>query len=158
MALLHGTADEIVPYWTVEDFATQMQEAGNRCELYPYEGAGHLFHQPHRAHFLSVIETFLASLDYVLQGIDASSGELAWQTPLPQDADTSVDSFLLGRDALYLDVHEGRLEISLATGQVAHLPKPDPDDAEYAERPGHPAGRGAHRGGVFGRRGLVAVD
>jgi acetyl esterase/lipase len=65
MALLHGTADETVPYWTIEDFGTRMREAGNRCEIYPYEGAGHLFHQANRAHFLGVIEEFLSSLEYI---------------------------------------------------------------------------------------------
>jgi acetyl esterase/lipase len=65
MALLHGTADETVPYWTVEDFGAKMREAGNRCEIYPYKGAGHLFHQANHAHFLSVIEEFLVSLGYI---------------------------------------------------------------------------------------------
>jgi acetyl esterase/lipase len=65
MALLHGTEDETVPYWTIEDFVARMREAGNRCELYPYEGAGHLFHQAHRASFLDVIDEFLISLGYI---------------------------------------------------------------------------------------------
>jgi hypothetical protein len=65
--------------------------------------------------------------DPFVQSWDLASGELVWQTPLPEDADTSVDSFLLGRDTLYLDVREGRLEISLSTGQTEHLPEPDPD-------------------------------
>jgi len=65
--------------------------------------------------------------DPFVQSWDLASGEMVWQQPLPEDADTSVDSFLLGRDTLYLDVYRGRLEISLATGQTRHLPEPDPD-------------------------------
>ena len=65
VALLHGTEDETVPYWTVEEFVAEMQEAGNRCELHTYEGAGHLFHVDNRAHFLGVIEEFLVSLGYI---------------------------------------------------------------------------------------------
>ena len=64
-ALLHRDADETVPYWTIEEFAAKMQETGNRCELYTYEGAGHLFHMDNRAHFLSVIEAFLISLGHI---------------------------------------------------------------------------------------------
>lgn len=65
MALLHGTEDETVPYWTIEEFTAEMQQAGNRCELHAYEGAGHLFHVDNREHFLGVIEEFLISLAYI---------------------------------------------------------------------------------------------
>lgn len=58
---------------------------------------------------------------------DPTSGQVIWQVPLPEVADTSVNSFLLGRDTLYLDGYEGRLEISLSTGQTKSLPEPDPD-------------------------------
>jgi hypothetical protein len=65
--------------------------------------------------------------DPFAQSWDLASGEMAWQQLLPEDADTSVDSFLLGRDTLYLDGYAGRLEISLSTGQTKSLPEPDPD-------------------------------
>jgi acetyl esterase/lipase len=65
MALLHGTADETVPYWTVEQFVEDMQQAENRCELYTYEGGGHLFHIANRAHVLGVIEAFLISTGFI---------------------------------------------------------------------------------------------
>ena len=41
--IFHGTADEAVPYWTVERFAREMTAAGNRCELKSYDGAPHGF-------------------------------------------------------------------------------------------------------------------
>ena len=28
---LHGTEDQTVPYWTIEQFVEEMQQAGNRC-------------------------------------------------------------------------------------------------------------------------------
>lgn len=65
MALLHGTEDETVPYWTIEQFVEEMQQVGNRCELYAYEGGGHLFHVGNRVHVLGVIEKFLVSLGYI---------------------------------------------------------------------------------------------
>lgn len=65
MAFLHGTEDETVPYWTIEQFVGEMQQAGNRCELYAYEEGGHLFHVSNRAHVLGVIEEFLISLGYI---------------------------------------------------------------------------------------------
>ena len=43
MCLIHGTADEIVPYDSVKEFAIKMQEAGNNCKLHTIEGADHFF-------------------------------------------------------------------------------------------------------------------
>jgi acetyl esterase/lipase len=43
MCLNHGTADEIVPYDSVKEFALSMQEAGNTCKLNTFEGADHFF-------------------------------------------------------------------------------------------------------------------
>ncbi|MFN2299264.1 MAG: alpha/beta hydrolase [Anaerolineales bacterium] len=68
MALLHGTADETVPFRTVAEFAADMREAGNRCDLHAYEGGGHLFHVEHRAEMLDVMEEFFVSLGYLEEG------------------------------------------------------------------------------------------
>jgi len=65
LALLHGTEDQTVPYSTITQFAQEMQEAGNRCELHTYKNGGHLFHLKNRQQVLGVIETFLSSLDYL---------------------------------------------------------------------------------------------
>jgi acetyl esterase len=43
MCLIHGTADEIVPYDSVKSFAEKMRQAGNVCELYTFEGTDHFF-------------------------------------------------------------------------------------------------------------------
>jgi acetyl esterase len=65
MALLHGTDDATVPYWTIEQFANEMQEVGNRCELYTYANGDHIFHVKNREDVLSVMDKFLISLDFL---------------------------------------------------------------------------------------------
>jgi outer membrane protein assembly factor BamB len=74
-----------------------------------------------------VIFLYVCGGDPFAQSWDPTSGQVIWQVLLPEVADTSVNSFLLGRDTLYLDGYEGRLEISLSTGQTKSLPEPDPD-------------------------------
>ncbi len=41
--IFHGTADTTVPFENVQRFQKLMREAGNRCELVPYEGKAHGF-------------------------------------------------------------------------------------------------------------------
>jgi len=41
--IFHGTADKAVPFENVERFTRLMKEAGNRCELVPFEEQGHGF-------------------------------------------------------------------------------------------------------------------
>ena len=41
--LFHGTADKTVPFEQATQFAKQMQEAGNRCDLHSFKGKGHGF-------------------------------------------------------------------------------------------------------------------
>lgn len=41
--VLHGTADKTVPFENAQRFARLMNQAGNRCDLAAYEGAGHGF-------------------------------------------------------------------------------------------------------------------
>lgn len=47
--VMHGTADNVVPFENVERFAERMAEFGNRCELVPFEGRGHGFFNPGQA-------------------------------------------------------------------------------------------------------------
>lgn len=76
--LFHGTADEAVPFPTVEYFTTAMKAAGNRCELKAYEGQPHGFFNPGRGSgepraealrryrdTLAQLDEFLASLGYL---------------------------------------------------------------------------------------------
>jgi acetyl esterase len=68
--IMHGTADTTVPIATVELFTKKMKEAGNRCELVPYEGRPHSFFNlgKSREDFASTMadtEKFLASLGWI---------------------------------------------------------------------------------------------
>ncbi len=66
MCFIHGTADEIVPFDSVKEFAAGMREAGNRCELHPFEGTDHFFtNNPDPARVWDLIDRFLADLGYL---------------------------------------------------------------------------------------------
>lgn len=66
MCLIHGTADEIIPYDSIKDFTDRMLEAGNRCELHPFEGTDHFFiNNPNGSRVLEIIDEFLMSLDCI---------------------------------------------------------------------------------------------
>lgn len=74
--LFHGTADKTVPFENAERFARLMNEAGNRCQLERFEGAGHGFFnglffrpksksdQPYQATMKTFVQ-FLRSLEYI---------------------------------------------------------------------------------------------
>ena len=69
--LFHGTADKTVPFANAQAFQKAMKEAGNRCELVPFEGAGHGFFNFGRgggaayAKCLHAADEFLASLGWL---------------------------------------------------------------------------------------------
>jgi acetyl esterase len=66
MCLVHSKADEIVPYGSVKEFVTKMQEAGNRCELYTFEEADHFFsNRSDQAEALKLMDGFLRGLGYL---------------------------------------------------------------------------------------------
>jgi acetyl esterase/lipase len=43
MLSFHGTKDDIVPYWTTEQFLYNTKKAGNHMDLVRLEGKGHFF-------------------------------------------------------------------------------------------------------------------
>lgn len=69
--ILHGKADQVVPYRSVEMFAEAMKKAGNRCELIGYDGRGHGFFNyrgGNAADFIATtreMDKFLASLGWL---------------------------------------------------------------------------------------------
>ncbi len=68
--LVHGTADEVVPFGQAQRFAKAMTKAGHRCDLVGFRGAGHgLFrYSPDGGRFqrtLRVADHYLGSLGYV---------------------------------------------------------------------------------------------
>jgi len=81
-AIFHGKADRIVPYATVAAFAKAMQDAGNTCQLFGYDGQGHGFFNYGRARnemFVATLkeaDKFLAQLGYL-------QGEPTLENPAP---------------------------------------------------------------------------
>ena len=63
MCLIHGTADEIVPYDSVKEFVTKMRDAGNLCELHTLEGTDHYFTQKSdKIEAIKVMDAFILGL------------------------------------------------------------------------------------------------
>src|SRR3972149_1006286 len=71
MIILHGSADENVPFAVVEQFTARMREVGNRCELVRFEGRTHGFFNYGRGDgqdFTATVQKadeFLISLGYL---------------------------------------------------------------------------------------------
>jgi acetyl esterase len=69
--IFHGTADDVVPYFTAELFWEKMKALDRRCELIGYEGAGHGFASyrlDDNAAFVDAVhkmDRFLVSLGYL---------------------------------------------------------------------------------------------
>jgi len=69
--ILHGKADDVVFYWTVEEFDKKMKELGNQCKLVGYEKEKHGFFNLGRnqnKNFLATtkeMDQFLVSLRYL---------------------------------------------------------------------------------------------
>ncbi|MEP2777595.1 MAG: alpha/beta hydrolase [Luteolibacter sp.] len=74
--VLHGTADSTVPFENAERFARLMKDAGNNCELIPFEGQEHgffnsLFFRPNTKDLapyekaMKDTENFLSALGYL---------------------------------------------------------------------------------------------
>ncbi len=71
--ILHGRADRVVPYVTVEAFAAAMKKAGNRCELVGYDGQPHGFFNGARfEETVAEMERFLGALGYLAGGKSVS--------------------------------------------------------------------------------------
>ena len=69
MYLIHGTADEIVSYDSVKQFAAKMVEAGNWCELHTLEGTDHFFVRKSDRHkAVAFIDNSLSDLGYIERG------------------------------------------------------------------------------------------
>ena len=66
MCLIHGTADVIIPYDSIKDFVKKTREAGNRCDLHPFEGTDHFFTQNVESNrVFERTNEFLSSLEYI---------------------------------------------------------------------------------------------
>jgi acetyl esterase len=81
-AIFHGKDDQVVPYETVAAFAKAMQAAGNKCELFGYDGQGHGFFNYGRARNEMFVAT-LKQADKFLAGLGYLEGEPTLEDPAP---------------------------------------------------------------------------
>jgi outer membrane protein assembly factor BamB len=65
--------------------------------------------------------------DPFIQSWRLVDGQEMWRSPLPEEAGSSPDSFVIGQDRLYLNTSDGLFSTSLSTGQTEHLADLDPD-------------------------------
>jgi acetyl esterase/lipase len=63
--IFQGTADDLIPLWTVKEFARKMTAAGNRCDLHIYEGQTHLNWGDNARDVLEKMDKFLESIGYM---------------------------------------------------------------------------------------------
>ena len=61
--IVHGKADEKVPYWVVVNFCQRMEAAGNLCELKGFDDAEHGFFNAGRPAYDQVLGALLSHLD-----------------------------------------------------------------------------------------------
>ncbi len=64
-ALIHGTLDKNCSFAAAERFAAEMEAAGNRCVLHPFQGRGHFFlleRKADRDEALRLADAFLESV------------------------------------------------------------------------------------------------
>lgn len=92
--ILLGTADELIPVATAQEFEKRMLEVGSRCEVVLYDGQRHgFFNQARFAETLLDMDRFLVSLGYLDPVLpddgDApfSQGELLYNNDLASEAD-----------------------------------------------------------------------
>jgi acetyl esterase/lipase len=83
--ILHGRADNTVPFSTAEAFTGEMKKAGNHCELVGYDGQGHGFFnkEPALTGTMRQMEKFLASLGWLKGEPLLNKPEIDPNTPAP---------------------------------------------------------------------------
>ena len=65
MCLIHGTADDLVPFESVREYAEKSVAMGNRCDLHPFEGSDHFFGNVDGSEVFRLIDEFFVSLGYI---------------------------------------------------------------------------------------------
>lgn len=66
MCLIHGTADDLVPFDSIRQYAEKSTGLGNRCDLHPFEGTDHFFSQnADSSEVFKLFDDFFESLGYI---------------------------------------------------------------------------------------------
>ena len=73
MLLIHGTADEVVPYQQSEEMAAQLKEAGVPVELILIPDVGHsLIGETHEATHEANLKALSATFDFIDKTVGAA--------------------------------------------------------------------------------------
>ncbi len=65
MCLIHGTADDLVPFESIREYVERSVKMGNRCELHPFKGTDHFFGNVDGSEIYRLMDEFLFSLGYL---------------------------------------------------------------------------------------------
>ena len=65
MCLIHGMADDLVPFESIKEYTDKSVAMGNRCDLHPFEGTDHFFGNVDGSEVFSLIDEFFKSLNYI---------------------------------------------------------------------------------------------
>lgn len=65
MCIIHGKADNLVPFGSVREYVEKSVKLGNRCELHPFEDTDHFFGNVDSAEVFKLMDEFLMSLGYL---------------------------------------------------------------------------------------------
>jgi outer membrane protein assembly factor BamB len=66
--------------------------------------------------------------DPYVQSWDLVTGQLVWDERLPDEADTMIDSYVIGSEKLYLEMYTGLFSVDLSTGRTQLVSEEiDPD-------------------------------
>ncbi len=65
MCIIHGRADNLVPFGSIREYVEKSVKLGNRCELHPFEDTDHFFGNVDSAEVFNLMDGFLMSLGYL---------------------------------------------------------------------------------------------
>jgi acetyl esterase len=64
MCIIHGKADDLVPFGSIKEYVEKSVSMGNRCELHPFENTDHFFGNVDSSEVFRLMDGFLMSLGY----------------------------------------------------------------------------------------------
>lgn len=66
MCLIHGTADDLIPFDSIKEYIEKSVRLGNRCDSHPFEGTDHFFSQnADSSEVFRLVDEFFESLGYI---------------------------------------------------------------------------------------------
>ncbi|MBN1904486.1 MAG: alpha/beta hydrolase [Deltaproteobacteria bacterium] len=65
MCIIHGRADNLVPFGSIKEYVEKSVKLGNRCELHPFENTDHFFGNVDSTEVFSLMDEFLMSIGFL---------------------------------------------------------------------------------------------